>query len=60
MIRFEDFAANLAIVEHSSIEEQLSWLFALFDIDGNKQIDKFELLEIVRVCGTSADSTFDY
>ena len=55
MIRFEDFAASVAIVEHSSIEEQLSWLFALFDIDGNKEIDKFELLEIVRVCSNSIE-----
>ena len=49
MIRFDDFLSQLALSEYGSTEEKLNWLFTLHDIDGNGSIDKFELLEIVRV-----------
>ncbi len=49
MIRFEDFLGQLAMIEYGTTDEKLNWLFTLHDIDGNGTIDKFELLEIVRV-----------
>lgn len=39
-IRFEDFLFTLSILVHGTIEERVSWIFDLYDLDKDGKITK--------------------
>ncbi len=48
-IDFAEFVTTINIQVKGSYEDKLHWVFDLYDIDGNKQVSKDELLEIISV-----------
>ncbi|KAJ0184132.1 hypothetical protein K1T71_000555 [Dendrolimus kikuchii] len=47
-INFEEFLDILSRVARGSIQEKLSWVFALYDVDGDGRISRAEMLSVVR------------
>ncbi|CAF0935378.1 unnamed protein product [Rotaria sordida] len=46
-IRFEDLIATLSILIHGSVEDRLSWIFDLYDLNKDGMLTKSELSQIV-------------
>ncbi|XP_055709072.1 Kv channel-interacting protein 4-like isoform X2 [Phlebotomus papatasi] len=47
IISFEDFIQTLSILSRGSLEEKLTWTFALYDINGDGYVTKEEMTDIV-------------
>ncbi|XP_055681196.1 Kv channel-interacting protein 4-like [Lutzomyia longipalpis] len=47
IINFEDFIQTLSILSRGSLEEKLTWTFALYDINGDGYVTKEEMTDIV-------------
>ncbi|CAG5053585.1 unnamed protein product, partial [Parnassius apollo] len=47
-LSFEEFLDTLSRVARGSIQEKLSWVFALYDVDGDGRISKSEMLAVVQ------------
>ncbi|GAB0094088.1 Kv channel-interacting protein 4 isoform X1 [Sergentomyia squamirostris] len=47
IINFEDFIQTLSILSRGSLEEKLTWTFALYDINGDGFVTKEEMTDIV-------------
>lgn len=48
-IDFMEYVAALSLVMRGKMEHKLRWYFKLYDVDGNGCIDRYELLNIIRV-----------
>lgn len=47
-INFEEFLGILSRVARGSVQEKLSWVFALYDVDGDGRISRAEMVAVVR------------
>ncbi|XP_061381714.1 neuronal calcium sensor 1-like [Danaus plexippus] len=47
-LNFEEFLDTLSRVARGSRQEKLSWMFALYDVDGDGRISRSEMLSVVR------------
>ncbi|XP_045526527.1 Kv channel-interacting protein 4-like [Pieris brassicae] len=47
-LNFEEFLEILSRVARGSIEEKVSWVFALYDVDGDGRISRGEMVSVVR------------
>jgi len=47
-IDFQEFACALSLTSRGSLQEKLKWTFQLYDVDGNKEIARDELLRVVQ------------
>lgn len=48
-IDFMEYVAALSLVMRGKMEHKLRWYFKLYDVDGNGCIDRYELLNIIKV-----------
>ena len=48
-IHFQELIDAIMIMERGTGDEKLEWLFDLNDLDGNGEIDKLEMMEIIKV-----------
>lgn len=46
-ITFTDFVIGLSVLTRGSLDEQLKWIFTLYDLNGDGQITRDELAKIV-------------
>ncbi|CAK1592784.1 unnamed protein product [Parnassius mnemosyne] len=46
-LSFEEFLDTLSRVARGSVQEKLSWVFALYDVDGDGRISRSEMLAVV-------------
>ncbi|KAI5639290.1 EF-hand domain pair domain-containing protein [Phthorimaea operculella] len=46
-VNFEEFLEILSRVARGSVQEKLSWVFALYDVDGDGRISRAEMLAVV-------------
>ncbi|CAG4960413.1 unnamed protein product [Parnassius apollo] len=44
----QEFLDTLSRVARGSVQEKLSWVFALYDVDGDGRISKSEMLAVVQ------------
>ncbi|XP_021202362.1 Kv channel-interacting protein 4-like [Bombyx mandarina] len=47
-VNFEEFLGILSRVARGSVQEKLSWVFALYDVDGDGRISRAEMLSVVQ------------
>ncbi|XP_041983512.1 Kv channel-interacting protein 4-like [Aricia agestis] len=47
-LNFEEYLETLSRVARGSRQEKLSWVFALYDVDGDGRISRSEMLAVVR------------
>ncbi|KPI99638.1 Kv channel-interacting protein 4 [Papilio xuthus] len=47
-LNFEEFLETLSRVARGSVQEKLSWVFALYDVDGDGRISRAEMLAVVQ------------
>ncbi|XP_049884388.1 Kv channel-interacting protein 4-like [Pectinophora gossypiella] len=47
-VNFEEFLEILSRVARGSVQEKLSWVFALYDVDGDGRISRAEMLAVVQ------------
>ncbi|RVE42060.1 hypothetical protein evm_013289 [Chilo suppressalis] len=47
-VNFEEFLEILSRVARGSVQEKVSWVFALYDVDGDGRISRAEMLAVVR------------
>lgn len=45
---FQEFLEILSRVARGSVQEKLSWVFALYDVDGDGRISRSEMLAVVQ------------
>ncbi|XP_026325348.1 Kv channel-interacting protein 1-like [Hyposmocoma kahamanoa] len=47
-VNFEEFLEILSRVARGSVQEKLSWVFTLYDVDGDGRISRSEMLAVVQ------------
>ncbi|MEQ2164259.1 Guanylyl cyclase-activating protein 1 [Goodea atripinnis] len=57
-IDFMEYVAALSLVMRGKMEHKLRWYFKLYDVDGNGCIDRYELLNIIKVASQPSPCTF--
>ena len=48
VIDFREFMVAMSITSKGSIKDRLEWVFSMYDLDGDGQITRNEMLEIIR------------